>query len=333
MPVLKGIETKYLNFHKDFKRKTSVFKSSTLLVVLTLVLFISLLPGFAAKGGGFNPQVQQLYSSKKRFTESCHNQANAGLFKSCMNFSGSGKEEIDLMLVGDSHAAGFTTATADFAKARNLRYFISTNSGCPGISANKIQDGQFQDCKKYAKFISGRIEDLKPKAILISGRWANYLNSFPRVAGEAPQIDNSCLINSSHRISCPRLSNTSSIFYSSFRSFLLTIPANSKVILLLDYPEFTFDFESCERLYRLEPKCFIIAKDDYLQRQDSANKFFESLSMSNLFLVSGEEYFCNRTTCNSFIDGRNLYYDSHHLNTFGSARYFDQIISKYLSPV
>jgi len=331
MPFLRKIETRFVSVPSYFRQPSIQFKKFMPIVVISLAMVTSLLPGLLARGGGFDEQVREIYMSKKRSDDNCHNQANSFQFKNCTNLPSINRNSVDLMLVGDSHAAGFSTALINFAESRKLTFFISTNSGCPALDVTRIQEGSSLNCKNYAQYVENNISRLRPRLVLISARWANYLNSFPRVAGEPLEVVDTCLSDSPEDRSCPIPSNTSIIFKTSFAKLLLHIPDNSKIGILLDYPEFERDFETCEFLYRLDQDCFVNSTSNYLKRQKVANDYFWSIKSERVLLIDGSEFFCRNGSCNSYRMGRNLYYDSHHLNTSGSSHYFNQLIAPVLT--
>jgi peptidoglycan/LPS O-acetylase OafA/YrhL len=331
IPLLRIIETRFVSVPSYFRQPSIEFKKFFPIVVISLAMVFSLLPGLLARGGGFDDQVREIYSSKKRSDDNCHNQANSLQFKKCASFSSIKQDSIDLMLLGDSHAAGFTTALINFAKSRQLTFFISTNSGCSGINVNRMQEGFFINCKSYAQYVENNISRLQPKLILISARWANYLNSFPRVAGEPLEIDDTCLTDFLEETNCPILSDTSLLFKTNFAKTLLHAPDNSKIAILLDYPEFNREFETCEFLYRLKRDCFVNSTSNYVKRQRVANDYFRSIESDRVLLIDGTDFFCGKWNCESYRMGKNLYYDSQHLNTTGSSLYFNELLAPVLT--
>jgi hypothetical protein len=287
-----------------------------------------LLPGVVAKGGGFDSQVQKLYGSKKRLNDDCHNLYSKPPLKSCFTFSQfDSRDAIDFLLVGDSHAAGYSHAFLNSAVSNGWEAIVSTHSGCLPLRIAFKGENPIHHCESYGRHVSDLINRYNPRQIIIGARWGNYLNSKPRVASESLQGRSICLIRSSSYQKCHAPSDSLDILSSLLSDFGSDSPNKVKILLLQDYPEYFIDFERCATAFSMNPNCFFQGRDSFDARQSDFWVLASILQRESKFdVIRTEDFFCSNESCGATKGDLLLYHDTHHLNTDGSQWMFDSVI-------
>ncbi len=298
----------------------------TLFVLFSLIL--TLLPGAVAKGGGFDSQVQKLYGSKKRLNDDCHNLYSKPPLKSCFTFSQlNSQDPIDFLLVGDSHAAGYSHAFLKSAVSNGSEAIVSTRSGCLPLRIAFKGEYPMHHCESYGQHVRDLINRYNPRQIIIGARWGNYLNSEPRVAGESLQGRSICLIKSSSHEKCHEPSDSLDILSSLLSDFGLDSPSTLKILLLQDYPEYFIEFERCATAFSMNPKCFSQGRDTFDARQSDFWVLVSILQRESKFdVIRTDDFFCSNVSCRATKGDLLLYHDTHHLNTDGSQWVFTSVI-------
>jgi len=312
-------------FIKKSKNGFGVEKAFILrsLVGALICILVIVTPGVLARGGGFDPQVREIYNSKKRSTEDCHNFQNSVAYKKCiLNFSGD--ESLDNFLIGDSHASTYTDSFLNYARFSKSSTFISTFSGCPAFPINRTIDGKLIDCTSYSEWIMDQIEFYKPDRIFIANRINNYLNSKLRVAGEGKEIANVCVLENNMKPYCGEDPILSDIYKESVNNFVSKIPVTTSVFMIVGQPEFRSNFEECETLFTLKPNCFVISLKDYIERNEGALNIYSDMKVINILDIS--KNFCGDEFCRAIIGNQVWFHDSHHLNIDGAKKVFNKDI-------
>lgn len=293
------------------------------LIGALICILVIVTPGVLARGGGFDPQVREIYNSKKRSTENCHNFQNSVAYKKCIiNFNSD--KSLDNFLIGDSHASTYTDSFLNYARFSKSSIFISTFSGCPAFPINRKIDGNLIDCISYSEWILDQIEFYKPHRIFIANRTNNYLNSKLRVAGEGKEIANICVLENNMKPYCGGDPFLRGIYKESINSFISKIPVTTSVFVIVGQPEFQSNFEECETLFTLKPNCFMISLKDYIERNESALNIYNDIEVINILDIS--KNFCGDEFCRAIIDNQVRFHDSHHLNVDGARKVFDRNI-------
>lgn len=288
-----------------------------------ICVLVIVTPGLLARGGGFDPQVREIYNSKKRSTENCHNFQNSAAFKKCIiNFNSD--KSIDNFLIGDSHASTYTDSFLDYARFSGSSTFISTFSGCPAFPINRKIDGKLTNCLSYSEWILDQIEFYKPHRIFIANRINNYLNSELRVAGEEKEISNICVLGVNMKSFCGKDPLVKSVYKESISVFVSKIPVTASVFVIVGQPEFQSNFEECETLFTLKSKCFVVSLKDHIDRNKSALNIYSDMRVINTLDISN--IFCGDELCRAVIDNQVWFHDSHHLNVAGARKVFNRNI-------
>ena len=294
-----------------------------LLIGALICILVIVTPGVVARGGGFDPQVREIYNSKKRSTESCHNFQNSAAFKKCIiNFNSD--KPLDNFLIGDSHASTYTDSFLNYARFSGSSTFISTFSGCPAFPINRTIDGKLTNCISYSEWILDQIEFYKPHRIFIANRINNYLNSELRVAGEGKEISNICVLGVNMKSYCGEDPLVRSIYKESISDFISKIPVTTSVFVIVGQPEFQSNFEECETLFTLKPNCFVVSLKDHIERNKSALNIYSDMKVINTLDIS--KIFCGDKFCQAIIDNQVWFHDSHHLNVDGARKVFNRNI-------
>lgn len=319
---LKLLESFFIKKSRNGFGVKKAFISPSLIGALFCVLAI-VTPGVLAQGGGFDPQVREIYNSKKRSTENCHNFQDSAAFKKCIiNFNGN--KSFDNFLIGDSHASTYTDSFLNYARFSGSSTFISTFSGCPAFPINRTIDGKLTNCISYSEWILNQIKFYKPHRIFIANRINNYLNSELRVAGEGKEISNICVLGVNMKSYCGEDPLVRSIYKESISDFISKIPVTTSVFVIVGQPEFQSNFEECETLFTLKPKCFVVSLKDHIERNESALNIYSDMKVINTLNIS--KNFCGDEFCRAIIDNQVWFHDSHHLNVDGARKVFNRNI-------
>jgi len=322
MIPLKLFESFFIKKSRNGFSVEKAFIVRSLIGALVCILVI-VMPGVLARGGGFDPQVREIYNSKKRSTENCHNFQNSAAFKKCIiNFKSD--KPLDNFLIGDSHASTYTDSFLDHARFSGSSTFISTFSGCPAFPINRTIDGKLTDCISYSEWILDQIEFYKPHRIFIANRINNYLNSNLRVAGEGKEISQICVLDDNIKSYCGEDPLVRSVYKESISYFISKIPVTTSVFVILGQPEYQSNFEECETLFTLKPNCFIVSLKDHIERNKSALNIYSDMKVINILDIS--KNFCGDEFCQAIIDNQVWFHDSHHLNVDGARKVFDRNI-------
>ena len=301
-------------------KKALVVPSLTGALICILVIVT---PGVLARGGGFDPQVREIYNSKKRSTENCHNFQNSITYKKCIINLNSDKS-LDNFLIGDSHASTYTDSFLDHARFSKSSTFVSTFSGCPAFPINRTIDGKLKDCISYSEWILEQINFYKPHRIFIANRINNYLNSKLRVAGEGKEISNVCVMEDNMKPYCGEDPFVRVKYKESINDFISKIPITTSVFVIVGQPEFKSNFEECETLFTLKPNCFKVSLNDYIERNKSALNIYSDTGVIDIIDIS--KNFCGDESCRAIIDNQVWFHDSHHLNVDGAQKVFNRNI-------
>lgn len=107
------------------------------------------------------------------------------------------------------------------------------------------------------------------------------------------------------------------------------LEANKKVLLLYPVPETGYDIPSTLARIQMkggDPSQFTIPRAIYDRRQSEAIKILDQLGRhKGLHRIYPEETLCNHTECKTSVDGKPLYFDSHHLSIPGARFLLPQI--------
>lgn len=328
---LHQIELKFIDRSRHLIKSNQQLKGIPKLTFFSFIIAIVLaFPGYAAKGGGFNSEVKEIYLSKKRSSDQCHNYQDLKPLRFCTFNQNENNEYLDVLLVGDSHASVYTDSLIDFGKRNQLNVGITTSSGCPVFPLDLIRQTSKSNCISFSDHVVKIMNNYRPIKTVLVTRVGSYLNATPRVGEEPENVSDVCIMSRIGEKACGSENDLIRLYNKTKDSFFKSIPKNSQIIEVLEQPEFYFAFEKCTSIFQISEKCFTIPRSDIDRRYDVINRLFFVRDNRRHMKISVKNHFCDANVCSAFDrGGRILFYDSHHLNLLGAQIVF----SKYIAPV
>lgn len=222
---------------------------------------------------------------------------------------GSGNENVDLIVIGDSHALATVSAVLD-GRGKGKSVFFIAESGCPtvlGISTkDRLQCGEF--VKNAFDFIN---KEYPTVPVLVINRTSFYLHgdTMNPSKGDFSFQDGSKEITE---------------YSERFNSSVKAISNKRFVFLATPIPEFNYDV-----LFRMTRDAMIginrdirITKGEYEKRNSDANNIIEIVSErnKNVVVLDTSKYLCDENYCYGVSGNVPLYRDSNHLSEIGNKK-------------
>ncbi|WP_336968790.1 acyltransferase family protein [Sphingobium aromaticiconvertens] len=236
------------------------------------------------------------------------------------------RDQAQLFLWGDSHAGALFGAMQVLAKEGKSTIYGATPR-CPPLLGLGTDAACIAGNQKRLDYVLSHPEI---DTVILAARWSLYLEG-RMVEGPAETNGNlPRLFDATGHEYEPFTRDASRhfryAFYALVKRLLL---ADKKVVLLYPVPETGYDIPST--LARINsqggnPAAFTISRDIYDRRQSEALRLLDQLGRRRaLYRVYPEDALCNRTDCVTSVDGRPLYFDSHHLSIPGARILLPQI--------
>lgn len=232
-----------------------------------------------------------------------------------------------LFLWGDSHAGALFGAMQVLAKEGQSTIYGATPR-CPpllGLGTDAACIAANQQRLDYV------LDHPEIDTVILAARWSLYLQG--RLVDEGTAETNGNLprlFDETGREYEPFTRDASRHFRFAFYALVKRLlRADKKVVLLYPVPETGYDIPST--LARINsqggnPAAFTIPRGVYDRRQSEALGLLDQLGRRRaLYRVYPEDALCNRTDCVTSVNGRPLYFDSHHLSIPGSRILLPQI--------
>lgn len=231
-----------------------------------------------------------------------------------------------LFLWGDSHAGALFGAMQVLAKEGQSTIYGATPR-CPPLLGLGTDAACIAANQRRLDYV---LDHPEIDTVILAARWSLYLRG-RMVEGTAETNGNlPRLFNATGREYEPFTRDASRHFRFAFYALVKRLlRADKKVVLLYPVPETGYDIPST--LARINsqggnPAAFTISRDIYDRRQSEALRLLDQLGRRRaLYRVYPEDVLCNRTDCVTSINGRPLYFDSHHLSIPGARILLPQI--------
>lgn len=189
--------------------------------------------------------------------------------------------DIDLLLLGDSHAEQLMLGLAEQLPGHNLAFY--GKGALPSLGS-----------PEYVMIFDHVLRDKHIEAVLVTSRWETRLKEKADPAAVEKELT------------------------STLRALLAS---GKKVYLIDDTPQFPFDPQRCKlkRPMTRSTRCDMPAPD-YLRQQDSYLSILEAVrkSLPEVGWISLETLLCDDSRCSMAPRGEVLLRDNHHLNIPGS---------------
>ncbi len=223
------------------------------------------------------------------------------------------KEEVDILLLGDSHANHFTGMIDVLAKDAGLRAYDITQSQTPfliGVDRYYEQNDVLVKHNNFSdrnKFIESQVIPRGYTYVVLAASFNAY--NTREVFSEYDRA--------------PVVNDSAALFQSSLNKTINLIVENGSVpVLVKGNPVFDFDVSNCtlnNKRFGLQDECSMRTstyQNDFL----SWGSFVDELKASfpQMIVIDPAVVMCNEQICFSEIDSIPLYKDRAHLNYLGS---------------
>ena len=283
-----------------------------------------------------------------RFTQSVHNKQEAlnsfahVIRNKCMDIAdpkalpdsddcvlGDAKSNIDFLLIGDSHANGYTAMLDVWAKDANLRGYDVTQSSTfylPGVQRSEANFNRWRKLDKFAfrnDAITAHLAQTHYRTIILAGSYVPYFN------------DKVKLEDGVHH-------SNAEIFKNGFMKALkIASQSSDQVILLNDVPRLDQDGVPADCNLRNEilnthASCTVSRKNYEAQLAAFNHIVAEAkLKYPDLKIIDPTKVICNQQMCKIMINNVPLYRnkDSNHINDQGSRQLGIEYLKQYGNPL
>ncbi|MEY1029088.1 acyltransferase family protein [Providencia stuartii] len=298
------IENKKGVFFKFFSRPSVIFPAA---IALTVVCFIIL------KSSGFPHHVHERVNLISSFSTDSNKSAkqcfvmNGPLSPECKFGPKKPDADVDLVIIGDSHAYATLSAVIDSNRDKSI-VFIAESS-CPAIP--DIERIGRPDC---GRFMKNAFESAKEKytgaSILVVTRFSQYLHG---ENGEAKDKVEFLFDNKTGGFSD---------FSTNLSKAIESLGSERKIFILSPVPDYPYDviFYMSRKAMLNDDKDIRIDIKDHKLRSDRINKMLSEISKknSNVKILNVDGYLCDESYCYGSKDGIPLYRDSNHLSETGN---------------
>ena len=242
---------------------------------------------------------------------------------------GQSKEDIDFLLIGDSHANAYTAMLDEWAKDANLRGYDATQSSTfylPGVQRFELKLNQWKELTKFQKrndAITAHLKETHYPMIILAGSYAPYFG------------DDVKLKDSAHH-------TEEEIFKAGLMKALeIAHQSSDQVVLINDVPR--LDWENIpsdcnirnEILHR-NAACTISRKSYNVHLKPFNQILAEAkLKYPQLKIIDPTKVICDRQACKTMLNDVPLYRfkDDNHLNDQGSRQLGVEYLKQFGNPL
>jgi len=222
------------------------------------------------------------------------------------------KPEVDILLVGDSHANHFSGMIDALAGKAGLRAYDVTQSNTAfliGVERFYLQDGQVVKHDNFSTrndVIGNELLPNKYDYVVMGGSFIGHYNNGLFSTGQTPTDS-----------SDPKVFRESMV-----RTITEIIGHGSTPVLIRGNPTFDFNVSDCtlnNLRFGLDKSCHL-ARDDFEEKFREWGRFVDQLTQqfNQLVVIDPAKVMCDDAWCYSELNGVPLYKDGGHLNYEGS---------------
>lgn len=239
------------------------------------------------------------------------------------------KEEIDFLLIGDSHGNSYTGMLDIWAKDANLRGYDIMQTGTlylPNVHKYHLKRGhmvEFPIFKQRNDTLNEHVKVTKYSTIILSGYFNAYLKNTTNLKMNNSQSESS-------------KQNFILVFKEAIYHLIQQSP---KVIILLDVPELkstTAEYSTHALVLEKYNQC----NEDYKRVTRDAFEFLNILQdikyeFPQIIIIDPTKVFCTEDKCTTILNGVLLYRnkDNNHLNYKGSQAIGRAYLEKFSNPL
>ena len=304
--LLAAVTTKLVE--DPFRRRTPVHRrgaaslrlafgsiGSVAVLVLAAQVFLHLNPGPSMNG--LKPALADVSQDKPRiYDDHCSADFEQTWIPECVY--GQKHSEVNVFLIGDSHAAQWFPALDLLAARRGWRLHAATKSACPFntiLVSKRAQNGIYQECTKWREVLLERIASVKPDLVIVSN------SRLPAMVSK-----DGTLLHIEDRLS-PWLLG--------LREALVSIKKSAKqVIVLADTPRPKFNVPDCLRRFGIQDhRCNTsrsVAVDEQWRSQER-----QVVNAIDVDYVDPVDWICTKSECPAIKNGILIFRDASHMTT------------------
>jgi|GEM_PF-6847671 len=236
-------------------------------------------------------------------------------------------QRTDIIIWGDSHAAGLAYGFHQHLKNTSLSALQLTANGCP-VAPNVIrQDNPKKriNCPKNAQKALGIIKELHPKYLIINARWALQFESvrFDNGVGGVESGDSISIVDIANGKKLTKYELAS--YYIEYFTQLAAKLAlqNTKLVLITQIPEAGWNVpnKSIRFIQQRNHDEVATLRSVYEQRNLWPSQMFEELkAVENIHIVNAADIYCDAEYCYNTENKIPYYADDDHLSMLGSQK-------------
>ena len=239
-------------------------------------------------------------------------------------------EEIDVLLIGDSHAGAISYALEQELNARGLNMFRAINGGCMHLLGETVVS-TVENCVEKSRKTRDLIERNPPKVVVSFGYTAGR---FTTINSGSDQEIALMFLPSNGKVSPQMGPEAYGIALS--ETVRVILDSGSQLVLVTGTPDFTIWPDEVSRAGRVASQFDIllapfinlefgetVTRSDYLARHGAFQEIDMSIALSNpgISFVDSWEWVCESNRCQQVTDEREfIFSDKDHLSIDGAKK-------------
>ncbi|WP_313659845.1 SGNH hydrolase domain-containing protein, partial [Acinetobacter variabilis] len=242
---------------------------------------------------------------------------------------GQSKEDIDFLLIGDSHANAYTAMLDEWAKDADLRGYDATQSSTfylPGVQRFELKLNQWKELTKFQKrndAITAHLKETHYPMIILAGSYAQYFD------------DDVKLKDSVHH-------TEEEIFKAGLiKALEIAHQSSDQVVLINDVPHLDWegipsDCNIRKEILHRDASC-TVSRKSYEAHLKQFNQILAEakLKYPQLKIVDPTKVICDQQACKTMLNDVPLYRfkDDNHLNDPGSRQLGVEYLKQFGNPL
>lgn len=322
---------------KPFRNKKRISRRTLILfTVFASILFVGLgvighlKQGFPERYGAKVPYILAQQKQPHPYYGQClqnyHMRTLDEMKKICV-YGNQIAQEIDVIIWGDSHAAGLGYGLHQYLKETPLAALQLTARGCPSAPdiTRKDNPKMRMECPKNAQKALDIIKVLRPKYVLISTRWALHFESVRFDNGEGGKESGVSIsiedVMSGKEMAKPEMKAYYIEYFTQLAAKLAL--QNTKLVLITQIPEAGWNVpnKSIRFIQQRNHDEVATLRSVYEQRNLWPSQMFEELkAVENIHIVNAADIYCDAEYCYNTENKIPYYADDDHLSMLGSQK-------------
>lgn len=228
---------------------------------------------------------------------------------------GDGSDNSAIML-GDSHAMSLMPLLADYLQEKNGRLLDWTESGCPTLEGISFLDSAGSKCEGVFEATLLKLEQYKNIPIFISNRYsASLIGANEKNVPKKPEF----YIKNQH--ASFSVEHTKEV-YLTYKNSICKLAKNNPVYMFSPVPELKLHVPKTmgrALMYRDERIRVSVSRNEFETRNLWANQLLSELQEDcGVKVIDLTSAFCDAENCYGDREGKPMYFDDDHLNTYGA---------------